>query len=239
MIARRFIGALAVALLALPVFANNTLIPAQRTRLLVVDGQDAKSIDVKNGIEMKNGRHQLVFQIRTLVRDNGDNNLYTSSPFIMSFDLKGDQTYTLTGPNVKSTRDVSRFERSSAESFSLKDQNGNVTTFEFRPLNKSGLMLGSLVDDVQKFNLTDDPAAVREFAGQTYVSAGAEQPTATQVVAPAVISTSVSTPVKTAPPQPAPEAAVPASESMLKYWYNQADTETRNKFLQWVAEENR
>lgn len=229
MIARRLISAVAIAVLALPVFADNTVIPPQRTRMLVVDGEDAKSIEIdpKSGMQMSEGRHQLVFQIRTMVRDGNDNRLFTSSPYIMTFDTKGDQTYTIEGPDLRNIRDVSRFEKAPAEGFSLIAGKGESVSFEFRPYHKSGLLLGNIVDDIHKFNLTDDPAAVKVFAGPLYFAASSEQPVAEQA------------PALTAPPKAAPtEAAVPASESMLKYWWNQADSATRNKFLQWVAEEN-
>ena len=229
MIARRLISAVAIAVLALPVFADNTVIPAQRSRILVVDGEDAKSLDIdaKSGIPMADGRHQLVFQIRTLVRDNNDNRLFTSTPYIMTFDTKGNQTYTIQGPDLKNTRDVSRFERAPVESFSLTDSDGETVNFEFSTYHKSGLLLGNIADDIQKFNLTDAPAAVKAFAGPLYVTASLQQPVAEQ--APAQVA---------ALPKPAPMETAPASESMLKYWWNQADSATRNKFLQWVAEEN-
>ena len=228
MIARRLISAVAIAVLALPVFADNTVIPAQRTRMLVVDGEDAKSVEIdnKSGMQVSDGRHQLVFQIRTLVRDGNDNRLFTSSPYIMTFDTKGGKTYTIEGPDLRNTRDVSRFERAPAESFSLKAGKDESVSFEFRPYHKSGLLLGNIVDDIHKFNLTDDPAAVKTFAGPLYVATPSEQPVAEQA------------PALTAPPKSAPAETVPASESMLKYWWNQADSATRNTFLQWVAEEN-
>ena len=235
MIARRLLSAIAIAVLALPVFADNTVIPPQRTRMLVVDGKDAKSIDndAKSGITMNDGRHQLVFQIRTLVRDGNDNRLFTSSPYIMTFDTKGNETYTIQGPDLRNTRDVSQFERAPAERFSLTTGKDENVSFEFRPYHKSGLLLGNIVDDIQKFNMTDDPAAVKEFAGSLYVAAAATT-TATATTQPAVAET-VMAPI--APPKPAPTEVVPASESMLKYWWNQSDEVTRNKFLQWIAEE--
>ena len=229
MITRRLLSAVAVAMLALPVFADNTVIPAQRTRMLVVDGEDAKSIEIdsKSGITMNDGRHQLVFQIRTLVRDNNDNRLFTSSPYIMTFDTEGNEVYTIQGPDLKNNRDITQFERAPAERFSLTTGKGENVNFEFTTYHKSGLLLGNIVDDIHKFNLTDDPAAVKAFAGPLYV-AETSQPSATveKTVAPA------------ASPEPAPTEVIPASESMLKYWWNQSDSTTRNKFLQWVTEEH-
>ena len=228
MIVRRLLSAVAIAVLALPVFADNTVIPAQRTRMLVVDGEDAKSMDIdaKSGITMNDGRHQLVFQIRTLVRDNNDNRLFTSSPYIMTFDTQGGETYTIQGPELRNNRDVSQLERAPAERFSLTTGKGENVSFEFRPYHKSGLLLGNIVDDIHKFNLTDEPAAVEAFAGPLYVAESKQPAVAETVLAPI------------APPKPASTEAIPASESMLKYWWNQSDAATRNKFLQWVAEEH-
>lgn len=230
MIARRLLSAMVIAVLALPVFADNTLIPAERTRLLVVDGKDAKTLDIdaRAGIPMSDGRHQIVFQIRTLVREGNDNRMYTSTPYIMSFDLKGDQTYRVQPPNLRNIQDTRNFERSPADSFSLVDAKGNSVPFEFATFNRSGLMLGNIESDIQKFNLTDDPAAVKELTGAT------PMPVATTPVATTAALEQTSSPK----PAPQAEAAAPASESMLKYWYNQADQETRNKFLQWVAEQH-
>lgn len=228
MIARRLTSAVALAVLALPVFADNTVIPASRTRILVVDGEDARSIEIddKSGIKMSDGRHQLVFQIRTLVRDGNDNRLFTSSPYIMTFDIRGNKTYTIKGPDLKSTQDVSQFKMAPAERFSLTTCKSEPVSFEFTPHNKSGLLPGNIVDDIHKFNLTDNPAAVKAFTGPFYVVETVQQTVAKSM------------PVLNNPPKPAPAEAVPASESMLKYWWNQADTTTRNKFLQWVGGEN-
>lgn len=231
MIVRRLLSAVVITALALPVFADNTLIPADRTRLLVVNGEDAKSmkIDTKAGIPMGNGLNQVVFQVRTLVRDGNDNRLYTSSPYIMSFRLEGDQTYKIQPPSLRTTRDTSNFERAPQEGFSLIDEKGNSAPFEFATYNKSSLMLSNITNDIREFNQTDDPAAVKELAGTSAIAA-----TAATTVAVAQVPAQMSAPQ----PAPAAEAAAPASESMLKYWYNQADQDTRNRFLQWVAEQH-
>ena len=75
-----------------------------------------------------------------------------------------------------------------------------------------------IVEDIQKFNLSDDPAAVRSMAGTVFVAAN----DSSQVL-------------------PLPTASVEAdaesqamSEKMLQYWYNQADEAARARFLRWV-----
>lgn len=226
MLLRHLTKALMISALTLPVFANNTLIPPSSAKFIALDGQDAEvmEIDSKKGFTLKNGQHQLVFQLKSIIRDGGDSRMYTSKPYIMTFNLQGDQTYTIVSPQLRTTADISVLEKQPAEQISLISANGEKISFAFSSLKKSGLTMGDLTDSVQKFNLSDDPAAVKAFGGSM-------QPvvTATKVTAPAMVN----------PPKPAPVTANPTSESMLKYWYDQADEATRKRFLQWVSEEGK
>ncbi|WP_419533616.1 DUF2057 family protein [Endozoicomonas sp.] len=222
MFIRRILGALLVSSLAIPAIADNTLILPEKTKLLVLDGKDADKLDGKRDLSLSNGRHQLVFQLKTLVREGGDTKMFTSSPYIMTFNLSGDQTYTIKAPKLKTARDTDRLSKSPKSQFSLSNEKGQVTPFEFSVLNKSGLLIGvDTVEDIQKFNLSDNPAAVREMAGTVYIATpqGVSYQVAQQ---PSVM--------------PAPATAQPMSESMLQYWYNQADETTRERFLKWIAD---
>lgn len=224
MFMRRMLGALLLSSLTVSAIADNTLIIPEKSKLLVLDGKEADQLNSNHGLALGNGRHQLVFQLKALVRDGGDTNLFASSPYIMTFDLSGDQTYTIKGPMLKTARDTDRLSHSPKAYFSLTDGNGQNIPFEFSVLNKSGLLIGAdTVEDIQKFNLSDNPAAVQEMAGTVYIAApqGAAYQVAHQSQ-PAVL--------------PPPAAAQPMSESMLQYWYNQADEVTRERFLKWVAE---
>ncbi|KEI70055.1 YccT family protein [Endozoicomonas elysicola] len=223
MLIRRLFGALLISSLAMPVIADNTLLLPEKTKLLVLDGKDADKLNGKKDISLSNGRHQLVFQLKTLVREGGDSKMFSSSPYIMTFDLTGDQTFTINSPKLKTARDTDKLSRSPETQFSITNQKGQSVPFEFSVLNKSGLLIGvDTVEDIQKFNLSENPAAVREMAGTVYIATPqgisyqvAQQPQPSVMTAPAI--------------------AQPMSESMLQYWYNQADAPTRERFLKWVS----
>ncbi|USE37058.1 DUF2057 domain-containing protein [Endozoicomonas sp. SCSIO W0465] len=224
MFVRRLLGALLVSTLAMPVIADNTLVLPEKTKLLVLDGKDANELSSKKDLSLGNGRHQLVFQLKTLVREGGDTKMFTTSPYIMTFNLSGDQTYTINAPTLKTARDTNKLSQSPKTQFSITNAKGQTIPFEFSVLNKSGLLIGGdTVEDIQKFNLSDSPAAVREMAGTVYIATpqGISYQVAQQPQ-PAVM--------------PASATAQPMSESMLQYWYNQADETTRERFLQWISE---
>lgn len=223
MFIRRLLGALLVFSLAMPVIAGNTLIFPEKTKLLVLDGKGAEKLNKMShvSLSLSDGRHQLVFQLKTLVREGGDSKMFTSSPYIMTFDLAGDQTFTITAPKLKTVRDTDKLSRSPKTQFSITNQKGQTIPFELSVLNKSGLLIGAdTVEDIQKFNLSDNPAAVREMAGIVYIAT--PQGVSYQVAQQSVM--------------PAPTTAQPMSENMLQYWYNQADEVTRERFLKWASE---
>ena len=77
-----------------------------------------------------------------------------------------------------------------------------------------------IVEDVQKFNLSNNRAAVRAMAGTVFI----ESDDNSHIL-------------------PLPTASVEAvsgdpamSEKMLQYWYNQADEAARTRFLRWVEQ---
>ncbi|MFK0573056.1 DUF2057 family protein [Endozoicomonas sp.] len=241
MFIRHLLGALLVSSLAIPAIADNTLVLPGKTKLLVLDGKSAEPLNKKSNVSLSsrslgslslgslslsNGRHQLVFQLKTLVREGGDSKMFTSSPYIMTFDLTGDQAFTIHSPKLKTVRDTDKLSRSPETQFSITDQKGQAIPFEFSVLNKSGLLIGiDTIEDIQKFNLSDNSAAVREMAGTVYIAT------------PQGISYQVAQqPVPTV--MPAPATAQPMSENMLQYWYNQADDATRERFIKWTSESN-
>lgn len=215
MFLRRLLSALIVSALTIPAMADNTVQLPATTRLLVVDGKDAS--DMGRELTLADGRHQLVFQLRSLVRDGSDSTMFTSSPYIMTFDLAGDQTFTIKAPSLRTQKDADNLDRSPEALITLTDQKGSNTPFDFSVLSRRGLLVGrDVVDDIQKFNLTNDQAAVRAMAGTVFIATNDNSPM---------------------PPKPTTSAEDQAmSEKMLQYWYSQADEATRARFLNWVGQ---
>lgn len=221
MFLRRLLSALIVSALAAPAIADNIVVLPAATRLLVVDGKDASDMKRARELTLEDGRHQVVFQLRGLVRDGADSDMFTSSPYIMTFDLNGDQTFTIKAPPLRNRKDAKKLTRSPEALITLTSQDGSNIPVEFSVLERRGMLVGrDIVEDIQKFNLSDDRAAVRSMAGTVFVAAN----DSSQVL-------------------PLPAASVEAdaesqamSEKMLQYWYNQADEAARARFLRWVEQ---
>lgn len=221
---RLFIG-FAVAALSLPNYAANTFIMPEKSQLLVIDGQSPDTLKDTEQFALANGQHQVVFRLKSVVRDGGDQNLFTSTPFIATFALEGDQTYQLKGPKLRTAHDASKLKSNAAAQFALVSSKGETVPVTFEVFNKSGILIGDdILEDIQQYNMTDARAAVPSFGGVMYTLTQAQQ--TQQVVQVAAVSA-----------QPAAAKGANMSESMLQYWYNQADANTRARFLEWVAKD--
>ena len=221
MFLRRLLSALIVSALTMPAIADNTVKLPATTRLLVVDGKDASDMSRARELTLEDGRHQVVFQLRSLVRDGSDSEMFTSSPYIMTFDLAGDQTFTIKAPSLRTQKDADNLDRSPEALITLIDQKGGNTPVDFSVLSRRGLLIGrDVVEDIQKFNLTNDQAAVRAMAGTVFIAANDNS----QVL-----------PTPTTPTK-ADSGDQAMSEKMLQYWYSQADEATRARFLRWVGQ---
>ncbi len=229
MILRRALAVVMTTALALPVLADNILTMPGKSNLLVLDGKNVKSlaIESKKKLSLPSGKHQIVFRLETIVKNAGDQDIFKSRPYLMTFSLQGDQKFTITLPTLRTTRDSEELAKDPAESIRLNDQSGKAVPYEFATLSLAGVQLGmDLSDEVRRFNLRGEPASVRELAGNVYVmSAGNHSmPVQTDVSLQSASANAIS-------------QRQGMSETMLKYWYNQADKETRERFLQWTTTE--
>ena len=221
---RLFVG-LAFVALSLSSYAVNTFIMPEKSQLLVIDGQSPDSLKDTQQFALASGQHQVVFTLKTLVRDSGDQTLFTSIPFIATFLLKDDQTYHLKGPKLRTVQDTRKLKSNPAAQFTLVSTTGETVPVIFEVFNKSGILIGDdIVEDIHKYNMTDAHAAVPSFGGMMYTLAQAQQ---TRQIAKTASAETVASPVSTEGDN--------MSERMLQYWYNQADTNTRARFLEWAA----
>lgn len=221
MFLRRLLSALIVSVLAIPALADNIVVLPKTTSLLVVDGKDASDLKRARKLTLDDGRHQMVFQLRSLVRDGSDSGMFTSSPYIMTFDLKGDQTFTIKAPSLKTRKDAEKLARSPEALITLTNEKGGNTPVEFSVLERRGMVVGrDIVEDIQKFNLSNNRAAVRAMAGTVFIASD---------------DNSHMLPLLTASVE-AVSRDPAMSEKMLQYWYNQADEAARTRFLRWVEQ---
>ncbi len=229
---RRILGAIVLsAVTALPAmsWAEGLLTP-KNVDIEVVNGQKP-GLGAKT-FTLKTGKNQVAFEVDQAIRTTGDTERFTSDPIVISFTLESDQDVTLGAPNFRNMREAKAFEKNPQPV--LTDSKGNGIEYKLAVLKREGLQFGrNLVEEVNGFNLSDDPAAVAELAPAIYVR-GVSSQTQAQMNAAAQI-----TQIQQA--QQAPTAAPANSDSMstqmLQYWYNKASKADREAFMKWAQQQ--
>ncbi|MGI9281700.1 MAG: YccT family protein [Endozoicomonas sp.] len=201
-----------------------------KSELLVLDGVSAKELDFKveanKPITLSDERHQVVFQLSDVVTDGGDRNRFTSKPFILTFHPIAGQKYTIDAPKLKNMRQAESINNNPTSKITLMNAKGEAVPFEFAILPTKGIQFGrNYAADTQKFNRTDSPAAASEFSG---MGVFAEQNTGfANVTQNEEIYGSAAN----------QKGDANMSASMLRYWFEKSDQETRKAFINWAQEQ--
>lgn len=211
--------------LGLPAHAElqSTLKLPVKSGLLVLDGKDPKELGLAKGepIRLTRKRHQIVFELSDTIGSGSNLERFTSHPFILTFHPVDGQKYTITAPRLTNRRQADAINARPETRIALVNAKGEDIPFEMAILPSRGLQLGrDHIAEVRKFNLTDNEAAAPEFAGMQTILPGSAKP--------------VPTSLNNSENNTAEENAMAAK--MLKYWFNEADSNTRKAFLDWAGE---
>ena len=183
--------------------------------LLLLDGQPAKSsmVNSKQQITLPAGQHQLVLQFEGSFRDQSDSRLIRGEPLVFNLDMQADDNIAINFTYPRNYREAERFlEQQKLQVINKKP--GSTAKVDYFVLpQKEGLQIGR---DYQQ-ELTDLGKAFQQTSTPTSAAAAATA---------AVVAES-----KTGS---APVAKNVQTLEMLKYWYNQADIQTRKDFQHWV-----
>ncbi len=180
--------------------------------LLLLDGQPAKSsmVNSKQQITLPAGQHQLVLQFEGSFRDQSDSRLIRGEPLVFNLDMQADDNIAINFTYPRNYREAERFlEQQKLQVINKKP--GSTAKVDYFVLpQKEGLQIGR---DYQQ-ELTDLGKAFQQTSMPTTAAAAA-----------------VAAESKTGS---APVAKNVQTLEMLKYWYNQADIQTRKDFQHWV-----
>ncbi len=180
--------------------------------LLLLDGQPAKSsmVNSKQQITLPAGQQQLVLQIEGSFRDQSDSRLIRGEPLVFNLDMQADDNIAINFTYPRNYREAERFlEQQKLQVINKKP--GSTAKVDYFVLpQKEGLQIGR---DYQQ-ELTDLGKAFQQTSMPTTAAAAA-----------------VAAESKTGS---APVAKNVQTLEMLKYWYNQADIQTRKDFQHWV-----
>ncbi|MGL5007026.1 MAG: DUF2057 family protein [Plesiomonas sp.] len=221
-----YAGMLALSCSA-PLLAANLNV-SNNIELLMVDGNKVPSSLLKstNHIKLPNSTSQILFRVEKIVRSGSDQTLFTSSPIIVSFETTADQNVSIALPRLDTDSEGKRFNQ--ALNFHLVDQTGKNIPYKSDVLNVDGLMSSrNMQDALASYNHSNAAAALADFAP---VTAALAVPTTTNVVTPI---TPVSN-TQTVSQQTVTLKGENVSEQMLQYWFQQADTKTQQRFMQWA-----
>jgi len=188
-----------------------TLGPCVQTH--VVNG-DEKNAVAGESLTLANGTQQLVVDCEAMLgRSDDDAFPESSETFVLLFDA-ADAVLTLSAPRLQTRQDMEAFNLQG--DFSLTNAEGDPLSYQIGVLEKEGFQVfRDYLDELETFNRTSAPAALRMQLPGAHAAAG-----------------NVTDAVPQVGEQGAPDQET--VRQMLRYWYLQADAETRNEWKNWI-----
>ena len=188
--------------------------------LLAVDGQKAGGTTLKQAKSVTvsdNETHQVVVQVAEIIRSGSDRRLFESSPIVLKFNA-GSDNIVISAASINDENGVSRFEKN--PQITVNSGNGQVINSEQEYLVQEGLFPGmNLVENLSTYNSGGGKAAVAGFA------------TASMPVAMGMAN------VGKAQKGKVTVQGENVAEQQLQYWFQQADKETQQRFLNWAKKQ--
>lgn len=216
-----FAGAVLLSLaLVSPAFAAVTFAVPNSVKIIAVNGKETKSKD--HQAQMPNGINQVVFRVDTELKGKTliDADRVQSDVLIMRFTAE-ETTLTLGIPEIRRERDLEEFNKN--PEMTLTDKDGNAVVFAWDRLIKEGFQLmRDYEDELEEYNESKASAAV-SLSELGVARAGKK------------VSRSVGA-WNTGSETVEKSGDQAMTERMLKYWYQQADDDTRKRFWEWISE---
>ena len=195
---------------------------------VAVNGQNTK---FEETVSLPDGVNQVVVQFQgELGRGQYDDDaeMGYSEVFVVKFTARN-QSLKMVTPRIKSVLDLEAFNRDA--DIRILDNAGRSIDSQKAKLEIDGFQLfRNYENELKTFNQTDSPAAVSLYqpVSSSPVSKGSES--ASTVVSAAVQPASGSKQTGSVTQKSSGDMA----EKMLKYWYQQADEATRERFKRWI-----
>lgn len=187
--------------------------------LLVLDGKKVSSSLLRgaDSIELDNGPHQVVFRIEKTIRlANHEQRLYISPPLIVSFDTQLISQVNFNLPRIETEKESQMFE--SSPRLELLDGDSMPIPVKLDILALTKTPKGTDYEAAaERYNKAGKRASLPQFA--------------TMMADDSTLLSGVSE-LDVIPPQ-----SQTLTEQRLKFWFQQADPDTRTRFLQWAKQQ--
>lgn len=200
------------------VFAT-TLRLSSDVDLLVLDGKKVSSSLLRgaDSIELDNGPHQLVFRVEKTIRlSSHEERLYISPPLVVSFDTQPISQVNFHLPRLENERETAHFD--AAPRLELLD--GDAMPIPVKLDILAVTSTGKIIDyelETERYNKASKHASLPQFA--------------TMMADDSTLLSGISE-LDAIPPQ-----SQTLTEQRLKYWFKQADPQTRTNFLKWAEKQ--
>ena len=206
--------------LYLPVTAfATTLRLSNDIDLLVLDGKKVSSSLLRgaDSIELDNGPPQRVFRVEKTIRQSShEERLYISPPLVISFNTQLISQVNFHLPHLETEREAAHF--STTPRLELLD--GDAMPIPVKLDILAITSTAKIIDyetETERYNKADKRASLPQFA--------------TMMADDSTLLSGISE-LDAVPPQ-----SQALTEQRLKYWFKQADPQTRNNFLQWAEKQ--
>lgn len=212
----RVLALVSSALLASSVSFAGVVTSSSNIDFLAIDGQKAdKSIlKQKRSFTINDKQtHQVVVRVSEIVRSGSDRVLFESDPIIVTFQGTSEDI-VISAPRLDSDSSAERFKSSPV--ITVKTASGNELATKQEYLKQEGFFPSmNIIETLSDYNASGSIASVQAFATSTMPAAipGFSGKAAKGKVV--VQGENV-------------------SEQMLQYWFQQADKETQQRFLNWA-----
>ncbi|KAE9529444.1 MULTISPECIES: curli polymerization inhibitor CsgI-related protein [Testudinibacter] len=187
--------------------------------LLAIDGQKASGgllKQNKNVTVSDNEVHQVVVQVSEIIRSGSDRRLFESSPIVVKFNA-GSGNIMINADSIGDENGAEKFAKNPVIKVS---SNGQTIDSQQEALAQEGFFPGrNLADDLSAYNSSGAKAAVAGFA------------TASMPVAMGMAN------VGKAQKGKVTVQGENVAEQQLQYWFQQADKETQQRFLNWAKKQ--
>ncbi len=217
----RFVALATAALLTSTASFAGVVTGSSNIDFLAIDGQKAAKSLLKETRSFNisdTKTHQVVVRVSEIVRAGSDRTLFESDPIVVTFQ-GANEDIIISAPRLEDERDVAGFKNNPV--ISVKTRRGTAVQTKQEYLKQEGFLPNvNLVENLSDYNASGSVASVSAFATATLPAA---VPTAT--AGGKVQKNKITVQGEN------------AAEQMLQYWFQQADKETQQRFLQWAQKQ--
>ncbi len=196
-------------------FAEVEINPAHGVDILAINGKPVESETFFSGtpeLKFANGKAQIVAEYSAEIAESADDYIIEKTDtFVLTFEAS-DTSISVQTPEITSQYDLKSFNKQG--NWRLLDAQGNTISYTLGKLEKTGFQLDRDYEkELKEFNRSNAKAALGSLTVETH-------------------SFQNSAPVYQPEGNAHPDQKMVGK--MLQFWYEQANTETKNKFKSWI-----